>query len=206
MLKKLSLFSLVLGLFLLFVVGWPVLQYQIWLVTEYHESVNLLSPTSNQVLGASTLGDFSSGNFGDSVSQKPYEKFTISVPKIKLNNETVIVDSNNFDQQLAHLPGTALPGEKGNVFITGHSSVFLWQLGNKKPIFNNLNTLKKGDEIKVDAFGQNFVYAVQGVKVVNPTDVYVINPPGGDGRYLTLMTCVPPGFNTERLVVLAKLK
>jgi LPXTG-site transpeptidase (sortase) family protein len=40
---------------------------------------------------------------------------------------------------------------------------------------------------------------------VDPKDVSVINPPDGSGRYLTLMTCVPPGFNAKRLIVLAKL-
>jgi sortase A len=70
----------------------------------------------------------------------------------------------------------------------------------------NLLKIKKGDEINIETPGQLFTYVVQGMKVVDPKDVSVINPPDQVGRYLTLMTCVPPGYNVKRLIVLAKLK
>src|SRR5581483_3640794 len=143
-----SVASLVIGLFLLFLVGYPMVQFKVWELTQYRSDEVLLSPTNDRVLGASTLGDFNSGSFGNAAGQKPYDQFSLTIPKMHLNNEAVLVDSNNFDQHLALLPGSALPGEKGNVFITGHSSVFLWQLGSKKPIFNNLESLKKGDQLE----------------------------------------------------------
>jgi LPXTG-site transpeptidase (sortase) family protein len=205
--KQLFLGCLVVGLVLLGLVGWPYLQFKIWELTEYNSQQVLISPTGGNVLGVATLANPEDGSFGNSnYVAPPYSEFYLTVPKLKLNHTTVLVYSTNFDKFLAHLPGTALPGEKGNVFVTGHSSVPFLPFDKEKAIFNNLTDLKKGDIIKVEALGQQFNYVVEGVKVVEPTDTYVINPPDSEGRYLTLMTCVPPGFNTKRLIVLAKMR
>ena len=34
---------------------------------------------------------------------------------------------------------------------------------------------------------------------------FVLNPPDNKGRYITLMTCYPPGLNFKRLIVLGKM-
>lgn len=136
-----------------------------------------------------------------------YRDFTISIPSIKLENAKVVVDTNDFEKNLAQLPGTAMPGEKGNLFITGHSSLpQFYRQDNYKAIFTKLPDIKKGDLVTVDAGGQTFTYKVLGLKVVDPSETWVINPPDDEGRYLTLMTCVPPGLYLKRLIVLAVLQ
>lgn len=201
------------GVFILVQVIMPFISFKLWEATAYRENLALISPTSSnqQVLGISIKNI--DGSFPAFVSDKqrltpaPYSEFTVSVPSIKLENIKTVVDSNDFEQNLAHMSGTALPGERGNVFITGHSSLpQFYRPGNFKAIFANLPKVKKGEEIFVEAGGQRFTYKVLGLKVVDPTETWVINPPDNQGRYLTLMTCVPPGLYLKRLVVLAELK
>ena len=74
-----------------------------------------------------------------------------------------------------------------------------------KAFFAKLPNVKKGDEVIVDALGQRYVYTVSELKIVDPKDISVIMPPDSTGRYISLMTCVPPGFNTKRLIVIGKL-
>ncbi|KKR80409.1 MAG: Sortase family protein [Candidatus Daviesbacteria bacterium GW2011_GWA1_41_61] len=211
--KVFSLLSLGLGVFVLMQVIMPLLAYQIWEMTDYQQNKALVSAYSkeNNVLGISIKdveSDFPAFNSTlERQTGTAYSEFKISIPSIKLTDIKVAVDSNNFEQNLAHLPGSALPGEKGNVFITGHSSLpQLFRPGNFKAIFANLPKVKKGDQVIVEAGEQKFEYQVEGLKVVNPDETWVINPPDTNGRYLSLMTCVPPGLYLKRLIVLAKLE
>ena len=207
----LPLVSFGLGIFLLVQVVMPLASFKLWEITTYNQNVVLISPNpdSRNILGVS-VEDV--GNFPAFISTKRrstpalFQDFKLSIPSIKLGDVKVVVDTNEFDQNLAHLPGTALPGEVGNVFITGHSSLpQFYRPGNYKAIFANLPQIKKGDQILVEVGGQTFQYQVMGLKIVDPKEVWVINPPDNEGRYLTLMTCVPPGLLTNRLIVLAKL-
>ncbi len=207
--KGFFLFLLGFGVFVLVQVAMPFLAFKAWEISAFNGSALLVDPLSkdDQVLGVSVENV---NNFPVLVSRNlhetPYQSFKLTIPSINLTETEVRVNSNEFDTYLGHLPGTALPGEKGNVFITGHSSLTgLLPKGKQIAYLVNLPKIKKGDQIKVTALGQRFVYEVIGLKIVEPKDVSVINPPDGSGRYLTLMTCVPPGFNSKRLIVLTKL-
>ena len=112
-----------------------------------------------------------------------------------------------FDQNLAHFPGTAIPGEVGNAFITGHS--VLPQFAdpkNYRAIFTKLSDLEVGDDVYVEMPDNSTLhFSVQYSKVVDPRDLSVLLPISATGRNLTLMTCVPPGTNIKRLVVITSL-
>jgi LPXTG-site transpeptidase (sortase) family protein len=210
LIRGLSLFFLGFGVFVLVQVAMPFLAFKFWEFSAYDSSQLLVNPVakSGQVLGVSieNVNNFPVIVSSRRSASKSYDSFKVEVPSIGLKETEVRVDSNEFDLFLGHLPGTALPGEKGNVFVTGHSSLTgLLPKGKQVAYLVDLPKVKKGDQIKVQALGQRFVYEVIGLKIVDPKDVSVINPPDGSGRYLTLMTCVPPGFNAKRLIVLAKL-
>ena len=133
-------------------------------------------------------------------------EFFITVPKLKIENARVLVDELKFDKNLAHFPGTALPGETGNSFITGHS--VLPQLAdpkNYRAIFTRLSDLEIGDDIIVGIEDKTYHYIVQYSKIVDPHDTSVLLPISPTGRNLTLMSCVPPGTNLKRIVVIASL-
>lgn len=103
---------------------------------------------------------------------------------------------------VAHYLNTALPGNPGNVFISGHSSYYWWKEGSYKEVFALLDKLEKGDKIYVSYNKKIYVYAVTDKKVVKPNNLEVLNQT--DTKTLSLMTCVPVGTNINRLVVTAK--
>ena len=134
------------------------------------------------------------------------QEFLISIPKLEIEKAKVEVDAVRFDKNLALFPGSAIPGDVGNSFITGHS--ILPQFSDPKnygAIFTKLPELEIGDEVLVDLGDRTFRFVVQYAKVVEPDDLSVLGPITQNGRNLTLMTCVPPGTNTKRLVVITSL-
>jgi len=208
-LKIVSLGFLFLGVFFLMQIILPFISFQIWETGIKYQN-QLISPTtsrSSNVLGVTITNSDNFSYFVSSAQRKNppnYVEFKLTIPKLKLNKKEVLVDSNDLTRGLAHLPGTALPGEKGNVFISGHSAINFFKDIKDAP-FAKLQDLKKGDKILVEAGGSEFVYEVIELKVVKPSDLSVINPPDTVGRYISLMTCVPPGLNFKRLVVLGKM-
>lgn len=148
----------------------------------------------------------------------------IEIPRIKKNipisnveNEAII---NTGDQKaiedeiqkalengVVRYPGTAVPGERGNVFLTGHSSYYLWAKGGFKDVFALLHQVELGDEIVVYYGSENgnqrrFDYVVEEIKEVKPSEVDVLRQT--DDHRLTLMTCTPLGTSLRRLIVIAK--
>lgn len=208
-LKIISLSFLSLGIFLIMQIMLPLFSFKVW-ETGINQSASLISPRGlkeKSVLGVSVQNQDSFSYFVSDAERKDppnYLEFAISIPKLKIEKKEVFVDSNDITGGLAHLPGTALPGEKGNVFISGHSALNFFK-GIKNAPFVNLQDLKKGDQIEVLAGDTKFTYEVTEIKIVKPDDLSVINPPEGVGRYISLMTCVPPGLNFKRLIVLGKM-
>lgn len=121
----------------------------------------------------------------------------LSIPKINLN--AVVVEGTNHHALLigpGHIKNTPAPGELGNSVITGHRDTF----------FRHIYELAKGDIITVQRNGQSFEYEVTGKKIVQPTDVSVLD--STSDKRLTLITCYPTyyiGPAPERLVVFTKL-
>lgn len=134
------------------------------------------------------------------------KEFYVSIPKLEIENATAKVDNLRFDRQLSHFPGSAIPGDVGNAFVTGHSVLPQFaDAENYRKIFSKLDTLEIGDEVIVEVGDQKRTFIVQYAKVVDPRDLSVLAPISDSGRNLTLMTCVPPGTNIKRLVVITSL-
>jgi len=134
-----------------------------------------------------------------------------NVPIITVSTEALVNrDWDKLEQQIqeslrdgvVHYPGTAFPGEKGNVVITGHSSYFVWDPGRFKDVFALLQNVEIGDRIYVFYNQKKYVYEVYDIKVVLPTQVDILTQAGEDR--LTLITCTPVGTNLKRLVVLGR--
>lgn len=211
MIKFVPFLFLIAGIYLLVQVALPVINFKYLEKVYASDDLPLISPQKGRsnVLGVSIQN--TNNSFSQFISENTrtispnYSSFNISIPSIGLFDSPVQVDSNDLSLGLIQLPGTALPGEKGNLFVTGHS--MLPQLAGKdeKALFAKLPNVKKGDEVKVWVKGSEYTYKIISIKVVKPEDISVISPPDNTGRYITLMTCVPPGLNTKRLVVLGKL-
>jgi LPXTG-site transpeptidase (sortase) family protein len=91
-------------------------------------------------------------------------------------------------------PIAGFPGLAGNVILAGH-------VGYRNEIFNHLPKVQPGDEIFVTAGGQDRRYIVREVLTVLPSEVTVMRPTGDE--QLTLITCVPIGVYSHRLIVRA---
>lgn len=88
-------------------------------------------------------------------------------------------DGGTLRHAVGHLPGTPLPGQEGNVVITGHRDTF----------FRGLRNIHKGDEITLTTLDGSFCYRVDFTEVVKPDNVSVLDD--SDDAVLTLVTCYP---------------
>lgn len=104
---------------------------------------------------------------------------------------------------VVHYPGTAIPGQVGNVFITGHSSYYPWDKGQYKEVFALLPKLNVDDVYYIFYNQKKYTYRIREKKEVNPNNVDVLNQPN-DTKISTLMTCVPVGTALRRLIIVAE--
>ena len=149
---------------------------------------------------------FQGVNKNDFISSK-IEYYTISIPKLKIDSATVAIGGEDLSSHLIQYPGTALPGKHGNSAIFGHSILpIFYDPKNYLAIFSLLPTLKKGDDIYINYDGISYVYRVESMFEVLPTDIQVLDQDSSDS-FLTLVTCVPPGDpgQPRRLVVRARV-
>lgn len=106
---------------------------------------------------------------------------------------------------MIHYPKTALPGQYGSPVIFGHS--VLPQFFNPESyltIFSTLYKLKQGDEIFVNYDQIQYKYLVEEMYEVQPTDLSVLEQ-RFDGRYITLITCSPPGTYLRRFIIKGRI-
>jgi sortase A len=103
-----------------------------------------------------------------------------------------------------HIPGTALPGEVGNVVLSGHRTTY-------GAPFERFDELRPGDAVVVETRETWFTYTVTGTDIVRPSAVEVTYPVPGDRsatptkRLLTMTTCHPRFSARQRMVVSAEL-
>jgi len=137
----------------------------------------------------------------------------LSIPKLNLQAPLIwSKDPSDFDSDLEHgvihYPGTALPGNTGTMYVSGHSSDYIWKHDRYATIFTKINFLNPGDDIFVTVYGKdgkiyNYRYRVTGQKVYAPDDQtqFIDNT----SAKLNLSTCWPIGTSKDRLVVTAEL-
>ena len=124
----------------------------------------------------------------------------------KASNEQAFQEA--LGEGVVHYPGTAQPGQQGNVYLFGHSSDFPNKPGNYKTVFALLPRIKIGAEILVsDDKGQVFKYVAFETKVIKPTEVGYVKPELKPGeKMLTVQTSYPVGTALRRFIVLATLQ
>ena len=104
-----------------------------------------------------------------------------------------------------HIPGTAMPGEVGNVVLSGHRTTY------GQP-FNAFGELRPGDAVVLETRDTWFTYRVTGSEIVSPDAVEVTYPVPGDPtatptkRLLTMTTCHPKYSAKQRLIIFSELE
>ena len=91
-------------------------------------------------------------------------------------------DDGTLARAAGHIEDTAFPGQPGNIGIAGH----------RDTIFRPLRRLRRGDPITLSTSDRVFRYRVSETTIVDPQDVYVLNPTAQPA--VTLVTCYPFEF------------
>jgi len=121
----------------------------------------------------------------------------IDVPRLRLSAMAREgIDTGTLRGSAGHVPGSALPGERGNAAFAAHRDTF----------FRPLQGIRKGDAIAVTTTGGEFRYVVSATRVVDPADVSVLR--ASSEPTLTLVTCYPfdfVGSAPRRFIVTARL-
>ena len=123
------------------------------------------------------------------------------VPRLGKDYHYVVVEGvgrDDLKKGPGHYPGTALPGQLGNLVISGHRTTYLAP-------FNRFDELRPGDPVIFEMADGWYTYTVTGTEIVQPTATWVINNPYPDkrpiGRSFTFTTCNPKYSARQRLVV-----
>jgi len=121
----------------------------------------------------------------------------IAIPRVHVRAMVREGDSDRtLSIALGHIPGTAFPGQQGNVGIAGH----------RDTLFRGLKHVTANDEITFETPRASYVYRVESTQIVKPEHIEVLKP--GPNRELTLVTCFPfdyVGSAPDRFIVKARL-
>jgi len=139
-------------------------------IRAYERTLNLSFPAPEAILRVPRLG--------------------IEVPVLEGTSDITL------NRGVGHIAGTALPGQPGNIAITGHRDGF----------FRPLKDAREGDIIEVQRKSQTDRYIVSEIKIVFPSDTSVLN--NTTDPTLTLVTCYPfyfVGAAPQRYIIQASL-
>lgn len=209
---------MMLGVSMLLWTFWPIITFTVFTDPLLSKIISPVADTENGfspvvlAAGQITPGGDKSTDANSWYPTKPQKKvvspvnaYTLSIPKLKIKDATVVMGGNDLSKSLIHYGGTGLPGEYGTTVVFGHSTLpQLFNPTDYKTIFSTLPTLKRGDEIFVTYDGVEYRYVIFDMIVTDPTDLSPLEQQF-DNSYITLITCVPPGTTWKRLNVKAKL-
>ena len=129
------------------------------------------------------------------------------IPNIDLDAKIVPVGTKTDDKgrvlwetaafAVGHHKGSGMPGESGNVVLSGHISS-----PREGAVFHDLPHLQTGMSVIVGTADRQYLYTIVETRVVTPDAVEVLDPT--DQAIITMLTCVPDGIYSHRLVVRAE--
>jgi sortase A len=88
-------------------------------------------------------------------------------------------DDDTLERAVGLLPGSAHPGQSGNIVLAGHRDTFFWPL----------QDIERGDQIRIVLPQQTYRYRVDSIRVVDPAETSALASKGVEE--LTLVTCYP---------------
>jgi LPXTG-site transpeptidase (sortase) family protein len=119
----------------------------------------------------------------------------LDIPRLGLSAMVLEgVDGQTLKLGVGHVPGTALPGRRGNVALAAHRDTF----------FRSLHGIRASDAIELTTLRRTYRYTVDFVRIVDPDDAAVLRDTPRPS--LTLVTCYPfhwVGNAPKRFVVQA---
>lgn len=221
-LKALGVLLVAGGVFLSLYSFFPVLSWQIYFAPSF-ESQKIETPIPKTiVLDASQIQSLiresknniildytNASNWYPTFQTKGKKReldYTLSIPKLGLSDILVSTKDNDLTKHLVNYEGTAVPPDKGNAVIFGHSTLpQLFNRNDYKTIFANAYKLSVGDDIFVHLDKVTYKYKIFQITIVDPEDTSVLAQ-NYDNEVLTLITCTPPGTVWKRLIIKSGLE
>ncbi|HEX9259918.1 MAG TPA: class E sortase [Acidimicrobiales bacterium] len=121
----------------------------------------------------------------------------LDIPKLGISVDIYEgITLNTLDRGPGHWPGTAMPGQPGNVVVAGH------RVSHSRP-FRYIDRLVAGDRFAFTIDGVVSTYEVTEHFIVPPTGVHIVAQTPEPTA--TLFACHPPGSTRYRWVVKARL-
>lgn len=200
MLKKVALFSLAVGLFIIGYAGlqlWNIKQSEKLAVAEAKAFLNEIQGNDySEVIIPTAKTDLDTSDPELSFQNGQ----TIGILEIPgINKELPIVegtDENALKQGVGHYTSTVYPGQKDQILLSGH----------RDTVFTGLDKLKNGDTIIVKMLHGTFTYTIVDTEIVDENDTTVIRSTAPE-EMLTLSTCYPfryIGNAPQRYIIYAK--
>ncbi len=130
----------------------------------------------------------------DDGSTDPFMQLgSIEIPRIGLARSLYEgIRLSTLDLGPGHWPGTAMPGQLGNMVVAGHRV-------SHNQDFHDLDQLVPGDEVIFTTQSGRHVYRVVSTEVVYPDALWIVDQ--SYARTATLFACHPPGSVSQRIVV-----
>jgi sortase A len=117
----------------------------------------------------------------------------ISIPKLGVDAPLLEgIRLTTLDNGPGHWPGTAMPGEVGNVVVAAHRT------SHGAP-FRDIDQLVPGDVVNFTTAAGVIEYTVTGTQIVQPDAIWIVDPTATPTA--TLFACHPPGSTRQRIVV-----
>ncbi len=166
--------------------------------------------SANQVLGVQTA---QASYIENSLGLNTDAEILLEVPSLNVTVPIIWTkNTKDFDADLqngvVHYPGTAIMGDIGTSYISGHSSNYAWSKGKYNQVFVNLDDLKDGDSFSITATKHDgskvkLHYVVKRHAEFAPNDQEQFI--STSKSVVALSTCWPPGTTARRLVAFGEL-
>lgn len=172
-------------------------------------------PSATSAVSADNAVIFNTQNNG--VAQNIKAGYTdkensIEIPSIRIFAPIIIpryADKNSISKDLengvVYYPGSVLPGQNGQIVVLGHSSPLNWPKIKYDWVFSNINNLDDGDQIIVNLENKRYVYIVNEKRIIKKGEEISFRQYKENFNSLILVSCWPPGKDTQRIAVESSL-
>src|SRR5688572_11158163 len=167
---------------LLFVVGFVFLGYYMYITAETRLYQNFEDRELDLIL-ASAPARLPSPEAAPAAPAPPAPGSVVGRIEIPRLGVSAVIragsDARTLRLAVGHIPGTALPGQTGNIGLAGHRDTF----------FRRLRHVRADDDIRLVTTSGTFTFKVDTTTIVLPKDTWVLDPT--PVSTLTLVTCYP---------------
>ncbi len=160
------------------------------------------SLTTNKTPYSTETPNINSVEYNANANMIIISRLGIRAPLVMASGTTQKQLNESLNQGVIIYPGSALPGQNGELVLSGHSSIFPWVKTQYGQVFTLLDKLQAGDTVSVIYNHRQYDYQITGQEVLNPNQVKIAE---SATPALKMTTCWPIGTSAKRLVVYGAL-